>query len=890
LHRHAFHFFVRAKTPQHIEHKKMSVVGFDIGNESCLIAVARRRVIDVLQNQSGHRKTPTMVGFQGKQRLMGDDAAAQYMTNFKNTIRCIKRILGRKFDEPELKEEELYLPNRLVKLPNGKVGVTVSYNDEDQTFTAEQLAGAMFQKLKQITEARLEGQKVSDVVISCPPYWHDAERRALLDAANIAGLNVLRIINETSAIALTYGLLRNLPEKDPIKVLFVDVGNASTNVAVVSFVSGKLNVLGTASDRNLGARNFDKLLVNHFAAYIKTKYKLDVMSETKARLKLLKECERIKTVLSANATVPFNVEFIMNDTDVSGSITRAEFEEMSGPLLKRLLAPVQQVLELTGTKKEELFAVEVVGGGTRIPAVQKALKDFFGKELSRTLDGDDSVSRGCALQCAMLSPNVVVRQFEVHDITPFMVDIGWAAGNTLDAAEEDHALLFKLRDPIPSVKMISFKHRPDFQLRARYLHPETLPMGVDPLIGQILIKDIPPVGPNDPPGKIKVKVKLDVNCLISVSSAQMLQDFPVVEDPKDVKMQDAKDAAGQAAATGAPPASPAGPDSKPQTPQPEQSQQTPPAQPSEQAGASPMEHEEEEEKAGQKMEVDKEKAATTTKVRTVRKNLTVEAHFTNGLSQGELQTYADKEYAMNAQDCNIAETDERRNELESYVLEMRNAIGGELGQFGSEAEQKTFSAALETMEQWLYNEGIDAQKSEYVNRLKQLKEIGDAFTRRKYESENRNAFAEGLRSSIQKFVQFASSTDEKYAHIPAADREKVLQDCATAEQWLSQGLATQAQTPLSQNPVITCAEMQSKRDALEHGLHPIMTRPKPPPPAPKKEEPAPQPQPQPQSQPQPQPTGDATAQPPPASTTGSNSGSADSKGASSSTDKGMDLD
>jgi len=607
----------------------MSVVGLDFGNESCLIAVARRRVIDVLQNLAGNRKTPTMVGFQGKQRIMGDDAAAQYMTNYKNTIRCIKRLLGRQFDEPELKEESLYLPNRLVRLPNGKVGVQVMYNDEDTTFTVEQLAGAMLQKIKHITEARLEGQKVADVVIACPPYWHDAERRALLDAASIAGINVLRIINETTAIALTYGLLRNLPEKDPIKVLFVDVGNASTNVAVVSFVAGKLTVLGTASDRNLGARNFDKMLVTHFADYIKTKYKLDVLSEPKSTLKLLKECERIKTMLSANATVPFNVEYIMNDTDVSGQITRADFEEMATPVLKKLLHPIQQVLEMTSTKKEELFAIEIVGGGTRIPAVQRVLREFFGKDLSRTLDGDDSVSRGCALQCAMLSPNVVVRQFEVHDVTPFMVDVAWAAGEAPEAADEDHASLFKLRDPIPGVKMITFKHRPDFQPRARYLHPESLPQGVNPLIGRFLIKDVPPL--SDPPGKIKVKVKLDLNCLVSVTSAQLLVDVPIpAEELKDVPMKDAKEAADAAAAAGAP-ASPA----------PEQ----PPAEPA----TSPMDDDDDDKdkaSGAAKMDVDKKPApaagAATQKVRTVRTNLRVVPLFTNGLSREEIQQTFEK--------------------------------------------------------------------------------------------------------------------------------------------------------------------------------------------------------------------------------------------------------
>ncbi len=166
----------------------MSVAGFDIGTDTSVIAVARRRVIDVLQNMSGHRKTPSMVGFQGKQRCIGDDALAQYTNNFKNTVRNLKRLLGMQFDDPELKAELPYLPHKITKLPNGRVGITVNYNDEPTTFSVEQLVGALFQKLKQVTEFRLEA-KLTDCVVSCPIYWTDAQRRALMDACNIAGLN-----------------------------------------------------------------------------------------------------------------------------------------------------------------------------------------------------------------------------------------------------------------------------------------------------------------------------------------------------------------------------------------------------------------------------------------------------------------------------------------------------------------------------------------------------------------------------------------------------------------------------------------------------------------------------------------------------------------------------
>lgn len=260
----------------------------------------------------------------------------------------------------------------------------------------------MFHELKAIAEAKLEGQRVVDCVISCPPYWTDGQRRAMLDAANIAGLNVLRLMNETTAVALNYGLLRKLPTEKSQEVLFVDMGHSSFNTAVVSFIDKKLTVLSTASDEHLGGRSFDLLLLNRFATEIKAKHNLDVLSNVKATLKLMKECGRVKKVLSANSECRYAVEYIMNDTDVQGTITRQEFEEMAAPLIERMNAPLKRVLERAGKKIEDLHSLEVVGGAHRIPMVQKVLSDFFGNPVSKTCDGDESVARGCALQCAML--------------------------------------------------------------------------------------------------------------------------------------------------------------------------------------------------------------------------------------------------------------------------------------------------------------------------------------------------------------------------------------------------------------------------------------------------------------------------------------------------------
>ena len=267
----------------------MSVVGFDFGNLNSVIAVARKRGIDVLQNEVGHRMTPSQVAFSGKQRFIGNEAAAQTQSNPKNSIAGMKRLIGLKADDPNVPIEQAFITCKIVSGANNNAAVQVNYDDKAEVFSPEQIVGALFQKLKGTAEAGLDGTKVADCVIGVPSWWTDVQRRALLDAASVAGLNVLRLINETTAVALQYGILKPLNKDQELKCLFFDVGHSSTQVSLVSFTEGKLSVLATAADRNLGGRDFDNLLVEHFKNYIKEKYKMDVSTEVKAMQKLRKE-------------------------------------------------------------------------------------------------------------------------------------------------------------------------------------------------------------------------------------------------------------------------------------------------------------------------------------------------------------------------------------------------------------------------------------------------------------------------------------------------------------------------------------------------------------------------------------------------------------------------
>lgn len=589
----------------------MSVVGFDFGNSKCVVAVARRRGIDVLQNEVGNRATPSVVAFSGKSRLLGTEALSQQMSNPKNTVNNLKRLIGRRLDDPTLKDEVFNYKLVPSKHNPDYIATEVQYDDKSEVFSPEQLTGALFQKLKGTAEAGLEGTKVTDCVISCPPWWNDTQRRALLDGANIAGLNVLRLMNETSAIGLNYGILNSrLPKDKESRVLFVDMGHSGTNCAVIAFTEGKLQVLGTASDAKLGGRDFDDMLVHHFTKMILEKYKMDVTKDIKAMLKLRKECERVKLHLSANTKVQFSVEYIMNDRDVSGSIDRAEFEALAAQsILPRLNNLISGLLTKLNVNSADLYAIEVVGGAVRIPSVQRSLTEFFKRDLSKTCDGDESVARGCALMCAMISPSFKVKEFEVHDASPYPIALEWGAVTQGPMKPDDTTSLFSPFNPIPSVKLISFADRAEpFQIVARYSAVDSLPSGTDPVLGKFIVSGMPKV---EKPGKIKVRVKLNLHGIISVTSAQLLEEIEEEQKP-DVPMTDA--------ASPPPAASPTGEDKMDTS----------------EAGTEPTKEAKEAAAA----------AAAATKRKVNKIDLSVEAHYTGGLTSAVLTQYFEREAAM----------------------------------------------------------------------------------------------------------------------------------------------------------------------------------------------------------------------------------------------------
>lgn len=391
----------------------MSVVGIDIGNENCVIAVVKDRGIDVLLNDESKRETPAVVSFGEKQRFIGASGAASATMNPKSTISQVKRLVGRKYAEPGLQTEMQRMPFETCDGPDGSVLVRLQFMGETHTFSPTQILGMLLAHLKEMIEKNLESS-ISECVIGIPSYFTDLQRRSYLDAATIAGLKPMRLMHDCTATALGYGIYRGeSSSKKPTYVVFVDIGHCDTQVSVVSFEGKQMTILSHAFDSNLGGRDFDEVLYNFFASKFKHEYSIDVKSSIKASVRLRSSCEKLKKVLSANAEAPLNIECLMKDKDVRGSIKREEFEKISADLLERIKIPCSKALADSGVDVRSIHSVELVGSGSRVPAISKMLTAVFHKEISRTLNGSECVVRGCALQCAMLSPNFRVRDYEV---------------------------------------------------------------------------------------------------------------------------------------------------------------------------------------------------------------------------------------------------------------------------------------------------------------------------------------------------------------------------------------------------------------------------------------------------------------------------------------------
>jgi heat shock protein 4 len=821
----------------------MSVVGVDFGGQYSVIAAAGRGGVDVLLNGNSQRQNPTMIGFDATAgRVMGEGASSTAMSRYKQTICNMKRMVGLSYNDPRAKEEMKHVAFTCVPLSHhdtteDSIGVEVPVNAQGDTkvVAIEHVAGMMIQHLGTIAAARsmdktkdpnttMESLFPTDWVIGIPGFYTDAQRRSLLAGCEVAGIpRVQRLMHETTATALAFGIFKDIrkefaDQEAPSHVMFIDMGYAAYQVSIVAFAPGKLSVKSYHFDADLGGRDFDAKVGEWIIKQFETKYKNKISAPLRERkkimLKILAAAEKAKKTLSPFGVqeARINIECLADDLDFSAALKSKDYEKMCEPLLARLGAPIERALAEAKISAKDLASIEIVGGATRVGCLKRHLAGVLGLDvnatnngLSTTMNADEAVSRGTALQSAILSPRFKVLPYEIVEFQPYAIQISWdgeassteeqgveveeGAGDGSDGQPTNSVTMFDRGSNFPVVKRVTLKRSGIFAVEAKYKEgASTAPhCGITADIATIKIK-APALVDGGADKKVRVNVKQDVHGSLTLSSAQLIEEVIEEEAP----------------------------------------------------AAEPVAAVE-----GEKMDVDKKEGeadAPVPKKKNKIKKTNLEFEVTYPLEW----TKATKEEAMNLEaklivsDKLIKETSDKRNELESYLYDMRDRIIGALRDFAPDDVREVFQKKLEQLENWLYEDGYDADKDVYNDKLSEVKKFGDPIVHRFEESKARAAAVSGLQKRVEDYKQWLATVpgNEKLDHLTLVEVSLCHKKCDKVMAWMYDMLDKQGSLSPEIDPAFTVMDVKAKLKELDDTIGPTVRKPRP---APKPVAPAPAP-------------------------------------------------